>query len=78
MKTLTLLQTPLHAATNIDDVLREVRADKMPLDDFNDPKKLKPELRNDLLATGDAFQALLKKADAWEKAQGRPRKLAAR
>jgi hypothetical protein len=77
MKTLTLLQTPLHAATNIDEVLREVRANKMPLDDFNDPKKLKPDLRNELLATGDVFQSLLKKADAWERDAGRPRRIAA-
>jgi hypothetical protein len=78
MHTLTLFQTPMHAASNIDLVLREVRANKMPLDDYNDPKKLKADLRNDLLGTGDAFQAVLKKADAWERDQGRARKLAAR
>jgi hypothetical protein len=75
MHTLTLLQTPMHAASNIDEVLREVRSNKMPLDDYNDPKKLRTDLRNDLLATGDAFQGLLKKADAWERDQGRVRSL---
>jgi hypothetical protein len=34
-------------------------------------------LRNELLATGDAFQSLLKRADAWERDAGRPRRIAA-
>jgi hypothetical protein len=73
MRTLTLLQTPLHAATSIGAVLREVRENKMPLDDHNDPKQLKPELKTELLATGEAFQALLKTADTWERENGRPK-----
>lgn len=80
MHTLTLLQTPMHAATNIDEVLREVRDEKMPLDDHNDPKRLTVDVKKELLENGEAFQALLKSADAWERDVGRPhaRKVAAR
>lgn len=73
MHTLTLLQTPMHAATRIGDVLREIRDNKMPLDDDNDPKRLKPEVKSELLATGEAFQLLLTTADAWERTHDRPR-----
>lgn len=73
MRTLTLLQTPMHAATNIDEVLREVRDNKMPLDDNNDPKRLGAEARSELLANGEAFQILLKTADAWERENGQSR-----
>jgi hypothetical protein len=72
MHTLTLLQTPMHAATRIDEVLREIRENKMPLDDDNDPKRLKPGVKTELLASGEAFQLLLKTADTWERAHDRP------
>ena len=73
MNKLTLLQTPLHAATSIDAVLDEVRSGKMPVDDYDDPKPLDPALRRDLLANGEAFKRLLDTADAWERANGRPK-----
>jgi cytochrome c553 len=80
MHTLTLLQTPMHAASNIEEALREVRENKMPLDDNNDPKRLSAQAKSELLATGEAFQVLLQTADAWEREKGRARsrKVAAR
>jgi len=73
MNKLTLLQTPLHAATSIDAVLDEVRTGKMPVDDYDDPKPLDPALKRDLLANGEAFKKLLDTADAWERTNGRPK-----
>jgi hypothetical protein len=73
MKKLTLLQTPLHAATNIRQVLREVRENKMPVDDNKDPKALPPEVKKELLENGEAFQAAIKKADDWERANAQHR-----
>lgn len=78
MNKLTLLQTPMHAATSIDAVLDEVRSGKMPVDDYNDPKPLAPKLKAALLSDGEAFRNLITTADAWERSNGRPkaRKLA--
>ncbi len=73
MNKLTLLQTPMHAAASIDAVLDEVRMNKMPVDDYNDPRPLPPSLRQALLANGDAFRQQLATADAWERANGRPK-----
>jgi len=71
MNRLTLIQTPLHAASNIEEILRDVQDNKMPLDDHNDPKPLEPNLKGDLLANGKDFQQLLRAADDWERANGR-------
>lgn len=73
MNKLTLLQTPLHAATHIDAVLDEIRTGKMPVDDYDDPKKLDPALKAELLDSGEAFKRLIDTADAWERANGKPK-----
>ncbi|PWC37172.1 hypothetical protein [Azospirillum sp. TSO22-1] len=73
MNKLTLLQTPMHAATSIDAVLDEVRSGKMPVDDYNDPKPLDPKLKASLLTDGEAFRNLITTADAWERTNGRPK-----
>lgn len=73
MDKLTLLQTPLHAATSIDAVLDEVRSGKMPVDDYNDPKPLDKAMRDGLLTDGEAFRTLLNTADAWERTNNRPK-----
>ena len=73
MNKLTLLQTPLHAATSIDAILYEVRAGKMPVDDHDDPKALSPAIAKALLDNGEAFKKVLDSADEWERANGRPK-----
>jgi hypothetical protein len=73
MNKLTLLQTPYHAASAIDAVLDEVRTGKMPVDDYNDPKPLAPKLKAALLTDGEAFREMLRTADAWERANNRPK-----
>lgn len=73
MNKLTLLQTPLHAATSIDAVLDEVRTGKMPVDEYDDPMPLAPALREALLTEGGAFRDLLNRADGWEAANNRPK-----
>jgi hypothetical protein len=66
---LVLLQTPVHAAGEIDDVLKEVRNNEMPQDDLGLRKDIDPKLRAAILKTGAVFQAELRRADMWETAQ---------
>ncbi|MEQ8814417.1 MAG: cytochrome b [Thalassobaculum sp.] len=73
MNKLTLLQTPYHAAAAIDAVLDEVRADKMPVDDYDDPKSIDTKLKAELLKNGEAFKQMLATADAWERSNNRPK-----
>lgn len=73
MNKLTLLQTPLHAATGIEAVLAEVRAGRMPVDDYDDPRPLPSATRAQLLENGEAFKQMLATADAWEVANKRPK-----
>jgi cytochrome b561 len=73
MNKLVLLQTPLHAATSIDMVLDEVRAGRMPVDNYDDPIKIDPALRAELITNGEAFKRLIDAADAWERSNNRPK-----
>jgi hypothetical protein len=73
MDKLTLLQTPLHAATSIDAVLDEVRTNRMPVDLSGDPMPLDPALKKDLLTVGEAFRQLIQTADGWERDNKRPK-----
>jgi hypothetical protein len=66
MNHLVLLQTPLHAAGEIDNVLKEVRRGEMPRDDLDLPKEISPDLRDSIIRTGEAFQGALREADRWE------------
>ena len=67
-KRLVLLQTPLHAASEIERVLKDVRQDRMPLDDSGIEKPLKADLKERLLADAEAFAAVVKAAREWEAA----------
>ena len=66
MDHLVLLQTPLHAAGEIDRVLKEVKNGEMPQDDIGLRKEIDPELRADIIKTGEEFRDVLIKADQWE------------
>jgi hypothetical protein len=69
MDRLVLLQTPIHASGEIDNVLDMVRSGKMPQDDVGMRKEIAPELRAAILETGEAFRNTLKAADQWEARQ---------
>ena len=70
-KRLVLLQTPLHAASEIERVLKDVRQDRMPLDDSGIEKPLKASLKERLLADAEDFAAVVKAAREWEAANPR-------
>jgi hypothetical protein len=64
---LTLLQTPSHAAGEIDRVIKEVADGSMPQDELGLKKEIDPKLRESILRTAQAFRNELVAADAWEK-----------
>ena len=74
MNRLTLLQTPQHAAGEIDAVLKTVNDRSMPQTDKGDRRALDPKLKTELLITGEAFKKALDDAAAWQKknGQGKP------
>jgi len=73
MNKLVLLQTPVHAASQIDAVLVEIRSGKMPVDHYGDPLPIKASLRELLLSEGSEFKRLIDAADAWERDHNRPK-----
>lgn len=66
MDRLVLLQTPVHAAAEIDDVLKEVRSGEMPQNDLGFKKPLDPTLREAILTFGARFHDVVATADRWE------------
>lgn len=74
MKRLVLMQTPAHAAGEIDRMLKAVREDRMPRDDAGIEQPLDAPTKQALLRDGEAFAQLVHAAQAWETlaaAQGR-------
>jgi hypothetical protein len=69
MKKLVLLQTPMHAAAEIKRVLKDVREDRMPRDEFGIEKPLDAKTKQALLTEGVAFEKLLDAAKQWEAQQ---------
>lgn len=66
MKRLVLLQTPLHAASEVGRLIREVREDRMPRDDAGIEKPMPTDKKNALLAKAEAFQSAIRDAKQWE------------
>jgi hypothetical protein len=66
MKRLVLLQTPAHAAGEIERLMKAVREDKMPLDEAGIEQPLETKLKSALLESGGAFEALVRAARDWE------------
>jgi len=60
------LQTPLHAAAEIDDALKEVRDGRMPQNDLGLRQDIDPILRSAIIQTGEEFRRQLRKADQWQ------------
>lgn len=63
---LILMQTPLHAAGEIERALEDVRKDRMPREDWDEPKPLPAEQKRVFLVKGEAFSHALAQARAWE------------
>ena len=62
---LVLLQTPLHAAAEIDDVIKALQSQEMPQDDLGLRKAIPAERRAALLSAAQAFRDVLRNADTW-------------
>jgi len=67
MRRLVLLQTPAHAAAEIERVIKDVQENKMPYEEWGDPAFLDPVLRAALLQYATRFQAVVLQVKAWEK-----------
>jgi hypothetical protein len=72
MKRLVLLQTPAHAASEIERVIESVRDDRMPLDEFGIEKPMPTRMKNELLGVAQAFAEALGAARQWEKSHDVP------
>jgi hypothetical protein len=66
MKKLVLLQTPMHAATEIKRLMKAVRHDRMPVDEFGVETALDAKVKAALLEEGAAFENLLDLSKQWE------------
>jgi hypothetical protein len=69
MKRLVLLQTPMHAASEIKRIMKSVRDDRMPRDDLGIEKPLDEHTKSALLNEGAAFERLIDLAKQWEAGQ---------
>ena len=66
MKKLVLLQTPAHAAAEIKRILKSVREDTMPRDEFGIEQPLDKHIKAALLEEGSRFADLIEAAHRWE------------
>lgn len=68
MRHLVLLQTPLHAASEIDRVIRDVKRERMPLDEIGMEKPMEEKIKARFLLDAEEFAALVRAAREWEAA----------
>lgn len=66
MSRLVLLSTPAHAAGEIDRLIKSVREDRMPMDDFRLSYALSDEHKKWLLESALAFKETVTAAKRWE------------
>ncbi|HKX42132.1 MAG TPA: hypothetical protein VJO99_13310 [Burkholderiaceae bacterium] len=69
LKRLVLLQTPAHAAGEIERILKSVREDRMPRDETGIESPLPAAQKEALLTLGAAFERSVIQAREWEEAQ---------
>lgn len=67
MSRLVLLSTPVHAAGEIDRLIKSVREDRMPVDELRTVSPLAPDHKKWLLESAEAFRTTVQAAQAWEK-----------
>ncbi|MBX3587483.1 MAG: hypothetical protein KF796_12660 [Ramlibacter sp.] len=73
MSRLVLLSTPAHAAGEIDRLIKAVKEDRMPMDDFRVSYALPAEAKKWLLDSAEAFRTTVRAAQDWEnQANGKP------
>jgi len=65
-KRLVLLQTPAHAAGEIERLMKAVREDRMPRDEAGIEQPLDAKLKSALLESGGVFESLVHAAKDWE------------
>lgn len=66
MKKLVLLQTPMHAAAEIKRLMKSVREDRMPRDEFGIENPLDAATKAALLSEGANFERVLDLAKQWD------------
>jgi hypothetical protein len=71
MSRLVLLSTPAHAAGEIERLIKAVKEDRMPMDDFRVSYALSPENKKWLLESAEAFRTTVVAARAWEQQAAR-------
>lgn len=69
MNKLVLLQSPAHAAAEIKRVMKQVRTDRMPVDEFGLEESLDPHTKALLLERGSEFEQFVDQARVWERQQ---------
>ncbi len=69
MSRLVLLSTPAHAAGEIERLIKSVKEDRMPMDEFRLSYALPEENKKWLLERAEAFRATVGAAQAWEQQQ---------
>ncbi|HSV35049.1 MAG TPA: hypothetical protein VLI46_05800 [Ramlibacter sp.] len=67
MSRLVLLSTPAHAAGEIDRLIKSVREDRMPVDEFRIAAPLTADQKKWLLESAEAFRTTVRAAQEWEK-----------
>jgi hypothetical protein len=75
-KKLVMLQTPAHAAAQIKPLLKSVRDDKMPRDEFGMEVPLPHDIKQALLEDGVVFEKAIDDARRWEAEKGTAIRLA--
>lgn len=71
MSRLVLLSTPAHAAGEIERLIKSVKEDRMPMDDFRVSYALSDENKKWLLESAEAFKSTVVAARAWEQQAAR-------
>jgi len=61
-----LLSTPAHAAGEIDRLIKSVKEDRMPMDEYRNSYALPAEDKKWLLESAEAFRNTVQAARAWE------------
>jgi hypothetical protein len=65
-KKLVLLQTPMHAASEIDRLISSVHKDRMPMDEYGVERPMQEKPKQALLKAAQNFRDLYRSAQKWD------------